>query len=119
MPARAEPTANVNEMVLFTLMPMRRAAPMSSDTARMALPSLVFCTRIVSTMVEMAVTTMVMMAFAERDTPPTLDCRGRSKYSGTTLASAPKTSCAPFSRKYETPMAVMSRLMRGASRSGW
>ena len=91
---------------------------MSSDTARMALPSLVFCTRIVSTMVEIAVTTMVMMAFAERDTPPTL-ILGRSKYSGTTLASAPKTSCAPFSRKYETPMAVMSKLMRGASRRGW
>ena len=42
IPASAEPMANVNEMVLFRLMPMSCAAPMSSDTARMALPSFVF-----------------------------------------------------------------------------
>ena len=39
--ARAEPMAKVMEMVEFTLMPMSWAAPLSSDTARMALPILV------------------------------------------------------------------------------
>ena len=42
MAARAEPMAKVMEMVRLTLMPMSCAAPLSSDTARMALPVLVF-----------------------------------------------------------------------------
>ena len=41
MAARAEPMAKVTEMVRLTLMPMSWAAPLSSDTARMALPILV------------------------------------------------------------------------------
>ena len=65
MPASAEPTAKVNEIVVFTLMPMRRAAPMSSDTARMALPSLVLWTRKVRMAVETTVTTMVSKAIGE------------------------------------------------------
>ena len=40
MAARAEPMAKVREMVRFTLMPMSWAAPLSSEHARMALPSL-------------------------------------------------------------------------------
>ena len=59
MPASAEPTAKVNEIVELTLMPMRRAAPMSSETARMALPSLVFCTTSVSATVAAMVTRTV------------------------------------------------------------
>ena len=42
MPASAEPMANVKEMVLLRLMPMSCAAPISSDTARIALPRRVF-----------------------------------------------------------------------------
>ena len=62
MPARAEPTAKVKEMVLFRLMPISCAAPMSSDTARMALPSLVFCTRKVRASIATTDTAMVSSA---------------------------------------------------------
>ena len=41
MAAKAEPMAKVMEMVRLTLIPMSWAAPLSSDTARMALPILV------------------------------------------------------------------------------
>ena len=41
MAARAEPMAKVMEMVKFTSIPMSWAAPLSSEQARMALPSLV------------------------------------------------------------------------------
>ena len=41
MAASALPMAKVMEMVLFTLMPISWDAPISSDTARMALPVLV------------------------------------------------------------------------------
>ena len=70
MPASAEPTANVNEMVLLTLMPMRRAASISSETARMALPSLVFWTRNVRTSMDSTVTTSVMMEVRPSGTLP-------------------------------------------------
>ena len=42
MAASAEPMAKVMEMVRLTLMPMSWAAALSSETARMALPILVF-----------------------------------------------------------------------------
>ena len=41
MAARAEPMAKVTEMVRFTLTPISCAAPLSSDTQRMARPILV------------------------------------------------------------------------------
>ena len=62
MPARAEPTAKVKEMVRLRLMPMSWAAPMSSLTARMALPSLVRCTRKVRATMDRMDTAMVSRA---------------------------------------------------------
>ena len=44
---------------------------MSSETARMAFPSFVFCTSRLSTMVEIAVTAIVRMAVNEKVIPPT------------------------------------------------
>ena len=40
MAARAEPIAKVRAMVPFTLIPIRVAAPLSSDTASIACPAL-------------------------------------------------------------------------------
>ena len=37
---------------------------------------------------------------------------------GNDFGSAPKTNCPPFSRKSETPMAVISTVSFGRSRSG-
>ena len=66
---------------------------------------------------ETAVTTMVMTAMTETCASPTT-MLGASTKAGTTLASAPKTSWAPFSRKYETPIAVMRIESLGALRRG-
>ena len=49
-------------MVRLRLMPMSCAAPISSLTARMALPNLVFWTRMVSAIMDTTDTTMVMRA---------------------------------------------------------
>lgn len=54
----------------MTLMPMSWAAPISSLTARIALPSLVFWTRKVSTAIERIETMMVSMAGKLRVVPP-------------------------------------------------
>ena len=43
--ASAEPTKKVTEMVLLTLMPMRRAVSKSLEAARMAMPVLVLLIR--------------------------------------------------------------------------
>ena len=55
IPASAEPTAKVKEMVLFRLMPI-------SSAARMAFPRRVRCTRNVSAAIASSVTTMVRIA---------------------------------------------------------
>ena len=46
--ASAEPIAKVIEMVLLTLIPINCAAPLSSEQARIALPSLLFDVKRVS-----------------------------------------------------------------------
>ena len=58
--ARAEPMAKVREMVIFTLMPISFAASLSSETARMALPILVFFTKSWSRIIQTAATPMVI-----------------------------------------------------------
>ena len=70
MPASAEPTAKVKEMVLLTLTPISRAASISSETARMALPSLVRWTSRVSTIIEMTMAARVRMVVRLRLTEP-------------------------------------------------
>ena len=70
MPASAEPMANVKVIVLLMSMPISCAAPVSSDTARMALPILVFCTRNVSASIEITDTTMVTIALRLMDSEP-------------------------------------------------
>ena len=70
MPASAEPMANVKVMVLLMLMPISCAAPVSSETARMALPMRVFCTRNVSASIESTETTIVTIALRLMDSEP-------------------------------------------------
>ena len=70
IPASAEPMAKVKEMVAFTLMPISWAAPVSSETARMALPTLVFCTSSARAIMETTDTAMVRMAVKLIFTPP-------------------------------------------------
>ena len=63
--------ANVRVMVLSTLIPMRVAASLSSDTARMALPSLVRSINSVSAAISVAVTARVSTVMPSTCTPPT------------------------------------------------
>ena len=71
MAARPEPMAKVTEMVVFTLMPMRPAAPLSSETARMAVPILVLVVNSVSTiMMRMQAATVTMVTPEMISLPP-------------------------------------------------
>ena len=61
--ASAEPMAKVREMVRFTLMPISSAAPRSSDTHRMALPSFVLeVNRVSRTMMTMLTRMVIRVA---------------------------------------------------------
>ena len=64
--------AKVKVMVLLILMPIICAAPISSDTARMALPILVFCTRTVSAAMETTATDSVTRVVRDTFSPPML-----------------------------------------------
>ena len=82
----------------------------------MALPSLVRCTRNVSAIMATTETTMVISAARLMFTLPSV--RLPLTMMSMLFVSAPKSSCAPFSSRNETPMAVMSSDRRGALRSG-
>ena len=64
--------AKVSVMVLFTLMPMSEAALLSSDTARMALPSLVLLIKKLRTSMITAVISSVSTVMPSTVTPATV-----------------------------------------------
>ena len=64
--------AKVMEMVLLTLMPISCAAPLSSLTARMALPIFVLLVNSVSASIMTIHTAMVMRAVLVMVAPPTV-----------------------------------------------
>ena len=65
MAASAEPMAKVRVMVWLTLMPISSAAPRSSDTARMALPRLVWPVKSVRPTMMSMLASMVTMVVPE------------------------------------------------------
>ncbi|MPM81343.1 hypothetical protein SDC9_128395 [bioreactor metagenome] len=117
MPASALPIANVNEIVRLILMPMSCAASVSSETARIALPILVFWTRNVNKSIETAAAMSVMTAVPESSIEPR-KIDGILEKLGMTCAFAPKTICERFSNRKETPIAVMSNEILGEPRRG-
>ena len=98
--ARAEPIANVSMMVLFTLMPISAAAPLSSDAASIACPCFVLFINSCKTMRITILTTIVTIV-----TPWILSCPSKSVIPShlTTevkdLMSAPKIKRATFSKR--------------------
>ena len=62
--------ANVMEIVWFTLIPISSAAPLSSDTARMALPAFVLLINNVSRIMEMSMMAIVTRVIPEIVRPP-------------------------------------------------
>ena len=63
--ASAEPIANVIDIVLFTLIPTSCAAPLSSDTARIAVPAFVLFINNVNAIIDIVVTINVTMVIPE------------------------------------------------------
>ena len=98
--ARPEPMAKVSEMVVLTLMPISCAAPLSSDTARIAVPALLLLVnRVSATIITTQITTVTMVTGAmvswpsnsEIGLPPTTEVK--------LFVLEPQISSAAFCRK--------------------
>ena len=87
--------AKVMVMVRLTLMPISSAAPLSSETARMALPMRVLLMKSVRQIIIRAVTTSVMRVMPSMYTPPS-SMVGSLKMVGKAFCSEPKISRARF-----------------------
>ena len=101
--------ANVVTIVRLTLMPTSVDASLFSDTARMARPSFVFCTKICSAAMTTAAMTIVITAAMFTDTPPR-DIGAVLKISSEiTRGFGPMAgmACARFSSSRLMAMAVM------------
>ena len=70
--ASAEPMTKVMEITLLILMPMRRLVSKSLETARMAMPILVWLIRVVSRAMSTSTSTGVMMTTSLVDAPQML-----------------------------------------------
>ena len=100
MAASAEPMAKVMEMVALTLMPISSAAPLSSDTARMALPILVLPVNSVSAiMMTMLARTVVNASLVMTSLPPNRRRLPKFTTEAKLLGLEPQISSAMFCRK--------------------
>ena len=89
--------AKVTVMVRLTLMPMSSAAPLSSETTRMALPILVLPVKRVRAIMMTTQAAMVTMASPEMIIcPPSRDSEPSPTTEGKLLGLAPQTSRATF-----------------------
>ena len=93
--ASAEPMAKVMVMVRFVLMPISPAASLSSETARIALPSFVLLINRVSAIMMIAVTPRVTRVMPSIVTCPSL-MAGSFRIVGNAFCSEPKISSATF-----------------------
>ena len=87
--------AKVMVMVRLTLMPMSSAAPLSSETARMALPIRVLAMKRVRAIIMTAVTIRVSRVIPSMYTPPNSRV-GNWNMVGVAFCSEPKISSARF-----------------------
>ena len=97
MAASAEPMANVRAMVPFTLIPIRVAAPLSSETASMACPALDLLMKAVSPiMITIQERMVTMVSPVMVISPPASLMAGRVTTEVKDLVSAPKIRRATF-----------------------
>ena len=105
-------------MTVLMRMPMRRLVSKSLETARIAMPTLVYLMRSVksttSTMVRIGVTTVTILVVEPQIVIVWLS-HGMAGY---TFARPPVKYSAAFCNRYETPIALIMTDMRGAVRSG-
>ncbi len=104
-------------MVLLVLMPMRMAAWLSSDTARIALPTRVFLMNSWRATISATDMTMVRMLMPENWMLPMVT-GATSKTALIGRGEEEKKISARFWRQRLTAMAVMSTERLGAPRSG-
>ncbi len=103
---------------------MSWAATGLKESARIAMPSLVFRTMWLSASIRISVTPKTMACETVIVSPEIFPhdygiSSARSVIrSGKDLGSAPKTYCPAFSRNRETPIAVISTVSFGRSRNG-
>ena len=89
--------AKVREMVMFTLMPMSSAAPLSSATTRMALPIFVLpVNRVSPTMMMMFISTVTMVSPLMSSCPSKKEREPRLTTEGKLLGLEPQSSSATF-----------------------
>ncbi len=133
-PAKAAPRAKVNEITRSTLMPISRAVGLSTADARMALPILVRRTRNCSSTCMSSEVATMMTKMLEKVMAPSggawpLSSRwmpslmyqvttSNGRWYGMKRGEKTKYSAPKYSRKKDTPMAVIRAAMRGALRSG-
>ena len=92
--------AKVSEIVVLTLMPISCAAPLSSDTARIAVPALLLLVnRVSTTMMMMQVTTVTMVTGAMVSCPPNSGIGLPPTTEVKLLVLEPQISSAAFCRK--------------------
>ncbi len=104
-------------MIRSVEMPISLAASRLKDTARMALPVRVFMMKKRSRIISRTDTTITVICSLVRRTPATRKSAWGAS-DGKNFGSGPNTSCATFSRKSDTPMAVMSSVSLASRRTG-
>ncbi len=105
-------------IILFTSTDIRLAVSKSRETARMAIPILVFLTMNITSRSKTKVTTGIRTVSDRKEISPILifhtNCSGR----GNGLGRAPITTMAIFCRRKDTPIADISTDIRGAFLKG-
>ena len=111
---------NVMEMMRSELMPMSSAVSVSKEAARIALPVFVFWTMYVRMTMSTAVMPRISICWPLITMPPTVPTVTATSpnIAGNVRGVGETKYIVVYSRKNETPMAVMSTEMRGAWRSG-
>ena len=123
-PASADPRPNVNEITKLLFTPMSAQAVGLNASARIAMPIFVFRTMSVSTSRSTSVVprTMTCPVVTVSAVKVPHDCGRSIATSSMTVGNArgfaPKRYWPKLSRNSETPIAVMSTVIFGRSRSG-
>ncbi len=116
--ARADPMTKVKEMILSVLMPTSEAVSWEWETALMARPNFVFNTMNSKRIMRIKEVKKTVTCWFVTATWPNWNKATLGMISGKTLGVAPKTTWPRFSRRRESPTAVMSKFNFGAPRRG-
>jgi hypothetical protein len=117
-PASAEPMKKVDAITRSASIPIIIAASRSYAVARIAFPSRERRTKTVRTIISRSAPAITKIRVAETNTVPSWTPPGLIRPNGYERNCEPSSSSALFWRKNDTPSALISGAIRGASRSG-